>query len=98
MPRAEPADAPDAPADAEGDAGEAEAGVVADEEAVPSPVDAGVQEGVDPDGEQEQVLDRAQRQVAEPGVRAAEEAGLEGVAGDPQAGEQQQAAPGDPRV
>ena len=81
-------------ADAAGDAGGAEAGEVADEELVASPVDLAVDEGVDPDGEEEEVLDGAEQEVSEVGDGASEPVGLECVAEDAEADEDEESAPG----
>ena len=63
-----------------------------------APLDAPIHDRVEPDRQEQDVLDRAEEQVPEPGERAAEPAGLDGVAHHAQADQQQQPAPGDARI
>ncbi len=93
-----PAGPTDPLADRPREPGLAEPGEPADHEPVPPPVDPPVEQGVEPDREQEQVLDRAEQEVADPWEVAAEPIRLGGVADDPQADQDHQAAPGDPGI
>src|SRR5262245_21255969 len=93
-----PADVADPTPSTPGRPGPTESREAADHQAMTPPDDPRFDQGIQPDEQEAQVLERAHRQVAEPRDRAAEPPRLEGVAGEAQAGQAEQAAPGDPRI
>ena len=75
----------DAAADLAGNAGLAQPGHPADQEAMAAPLDARVHDRVEPDRQQQNVLDRAEEQVSRAWGTTAQPAGLDGVAHHAQA-------------
>src|SRR5262245_52292513 len=83
---------PDAAPHAAGHARFAKPGHPPDQEAVAAPVDAAVHDGVEPHRQKQYVLDGAKQEVAQLGKRAAQPAGLDGVAQDPDPGQDEEPA------
>ena len=90
VPLAEPADATHAAPDGGGDAFAAEPGVVPHGETVAPPHHPLIDQGVEPDRQQEEVLDRAQEQVLHLRPGAAQPVGVQRVAGHAEADQAQE--------
>lgn len=82
--RAVASGAADSPANRPRNTGLAKTGEPPDHEPMPSPVDPAVDQGIEPDREQEKILDWAEQEVANPRELPSEPTRLERIAGDPQ--------------
>ena len=94
----ESADTSDAPAHRERNPRLAEPRVSANQEAMPAPMNPGAEDGIKPDRKQQEILDRAEEQVADLGDRPSEPEGRNSVPQNSKTDEHEKPAPSDPRV